>query len=194
MPFGGGPVSSRPKWRLSVCSARLPRLGGKAGENGDEADASIWALDEAIERATALEAPYELALSLANRVALAALAAVTAGADTESTTVTGRRPSSKVSASPRPSSHGRPRMAEGRCSHAGRRRLRRPAPPAGDPPGWAAMAGGEGGGPRCQRRRARRTTSAICGLSGGGSMRGSTACSSTVKSSPSSRPRSSAST
>ena len=65
-----------------MCSARLPRSVGKAGENGDEADASIRALDEAIERATALEAPYELALSLANRVALAALAAVTAGADT----------------------------------------------------------------------------------------------------------------
>jgi hypothetical protein len=45
-----------------------------------------------------------------------------------------------------------------------------------------------------QRRRARRTTSAICGWSGGGSMRGSTAYSSTVKSSPSSWPRSSAST
>ena len=57
-------------------------LGHIAGENGDEADASIRALDEAIERATALEAPYELALSLANRVALAALAAVAAGGDT----------------------------------------------------------------------------------------------------------------
>jgi glyoxylase-like metal-dependent hydrolase (beta-lactamase superfamily II) len=44
-----------------------------------------------------------------------------------------------------------------------------------------------------QRRRARRTTSAMCGLSGGGSMRGSTACSSIVNASPSSRPRSSAS-
>ena len=74
MPFGGGPVSSRPKWRLSACSAPLPRLGRTAGENGDEADASIRALDEAIERATALEAPYELALSLANRVAISSLA------------------------------------------------------------------------------------------------------------------------
>ena len=48
--------------------------------------------------------------------------------------------------------------------------------------------------PRGQRRRARRTTSAMCGVSGGGSMRSSTACSSTVKSSLSSRPRSSAPT
>lgn len=42
------------------------------------------------------------------------------------------------------------------------------------------------------RRRARRTTSAMCGLSGGGSMRGSTACSSKVKSSRSSATSSSA--
>jgi hypothetical protein len=41
---------------------------------------------------------------------------------------------------------------------------------------------------------ARRTTSAMCGVSGGGSMRGSTACSSTVKSSPSNGARSSAPT
>jgi hypothetical protein len=51
----------------------------------------------------------------------------------------------------------------------------------------AAMGGG-------QRRGARRTTSAMCGVPGGGSIRGSTAYSSTVKSSPSSRPRSSAPT
>jgi hypothetical protein len=45
-----------------------------------------------------------------------------------------------------------------------------------------------------QRRRARRTMSAMCGVSGGGSMRGSTACNSIVNASPSSRARSSAST
>jgi hypothetical protein len=44
-----------------------------------------------------------------------------------------------------------------------------------------------------QRRWARRTTSAMCGLSGGGLMRGPAACSSIVNVSPSSRPRSSAS-
>ena len=40
---------------------------------------------------------------------------------------------------------------------------------------------------RGQRRRAGRTMSATCGVSGGGSIRGSTACSSTVKSSLTSR-------
>jgi len=48
--------------------------------------------------------------------------------------------------------------------------------------------------PGGQRRLARRTTSAMCGVPGGGSIRGSTACSSTVKSSPSNRKRSSAPT
>jgi hypothetical protein len=48
--------------------------------------------------------------------------------------------------------------------------------------------------PGGQRRRARRTTSAMCGVPGGGSIRGWTACSSTLKSPPSSRPRSSAPT
>ncbi len=45
-----------------------------------------------------------------------------------------------------------------------------------------------------QRRRARSTASAMCGVSGGGSMRGSITFSSTVKSSPSSWTRSSAPT
>jgi len=44
---------------------------------------------------------------------------------------------------------------------------------------------------RRQRRRARNTTSAMCGLSGGGSMRGSTARRSIVNSSPSNPARSS---
>ena len=48
--------------------------------------------------------------------------------------------------------------------------------------------------PRCQRWRARRTMSATCGVSGGGSTRGSTPCRSIVKASPSSPQRSSAPT
>jgi len=47
---------------------------------------------------------------------------------------------------------------------------------------------------RGQRRRARRTTPAMCGLSGGGSIRGSTAGNSIMKSPASSRARSSAPT
>ena len=45
-----------------------------------------------------------------------------------------------------------------------------------------------------QHRRARRTTSAMCGLSGGGAKRGSTACSWVVNASPGGRTGSSAST
>jgi hypothetical protein len=73
--------------------------------------------------------------------------------------------------------------------------------------GRAAMDGRQGGGTmtnesvsrsaRCstagrQRRRARSTTSAMCAVPGGGSIRGSIACSSTVNASPTSRAISSA--
>lgn len=64
---------------------------------------------------------------------------------------------------------------------------------------FARPAGGDTGellrpGQCRQRRRARRTTSSTCGVPGGASMRGSAVCSSTVKSSLSSRLRSSAAT
>lgn len=93
------------------------------------------------------------------------------------------------SATSSPSSPTRPAPA-GRSPNPSRERLgSEPFPPqvrSSVPRGHSRPGG--------QLRRARRTMSAMCGVPGGGSMRGSTACSSTVNSSPSNRPRTSAPT
>ena len=64
--------------RVLGTAAALARLD--AGR--EEAGASIGALDEAVKQATALEAPYELALSLASRAALTHRTAEADGSET----------------------------------------------------------------------------------------------------------------